>query len=547
MRKILFFNSIIFYLFFLTLSGCYKGKSVDLVIHNAKIHTMNEHNTIVEAMAIKDGIIIETGPERQILNKYTSKKEIDAGGRDIYPGFTDAHGHIISLAKKKLGVDLIGTRSYDELLVRLEKYNQRKNRKFIIGRGWDQSLWNQTEMPTNEKINLLFPDKPVCLFRIDGHAILVNDAFLQKVNITPQTIVDGGINTVKNGRCTGLLIDNAMNAVLSLIPPYSKSEMKKTILSIQNDLFQYGITGVHEAGIEYDEMRLFRELVDSKKLTLNLYAMLLPTKKNIAFAKKNGIFRDHNLSIRSFKVFGDGALGSHGAFLKQEYNDQHNHFGMLTTTHQDLKRIALICELTGYQMNCHAIGDSTNHLILDLYKTIYETNRDHRWRIEHAQIIDPKDFKFFSQYGVFPSVQPTHAVSDQRWVESRLGKKRLAGAYAYNTLLRQTGMIAIGTDFPVEQINPFLTIHAAVQRKDQDNFPNSGFLINEAISFNNCIKGMTIWPAFASFQEKELGTLEKGKHATFAIFEKPVISSSEFKNNYAYMTFIKGQKVYSIE
>lgn len=547
MLKKLSFKSIIICFLLLITSSCYKGKSADIVIHNAKIHTMNDNNDIVEAMAIKDGIIIETGPERQILNKYTSEEEIDAGGKDIYPGFTDAHGHIISLAKKNLGADLIGTRSYDELLVRLEKYNQRKNRNFIIGRGWDQSLWNQKDMPTNDKINALFPKKPVCLFRVDGHAILVNDALLRKANITPQTIINGGLNIVKDGKCTGLLVDNAMNAVLSIIPSYSESEMKKTILNIQNDLFQYGITGVHEAGIEYDEMMLFKKLVDAKKFTLNLYAMLLPSEKNIAFAKTKGIFRDKNLSIRSFKVFGDGALGSHGAFLKQEYNDQHNHFGMLTTPLKDLKRIASICELTGYQMNCHAIGDSTNYIILDLYKTIFETNKDHRWRIEHAQVIDPKDFRLFSQYGVFPSVQPTHAVSDQRWAESRLGKKRLVGAYAYNTLLQQTGMIAIGTDFPVEQINPFLTIHAAVQRKDQDNFPNNGFLMNEAISFNNCIRGMTIWPAFASFQEKELGTLEKGKHATFAIFENPVTSSSEYKNNYAYMTFIKGKKVYSIE
>lgn len=543
----MYFKPIFYSLFLLILSSCYKGKSADIVIHNAKIHTMNDNNDVVEAMAIKDGIIVETGPERQILNKYTSEEEIDAEGKDIYPGFTDAHGHIISLAKKKLGADLIGAHSYDELLIRLEKYSQQKQRDFIIGRGWDQSLWNEKEMPTNEKLNALFPNTPVCLFRIDGHAMLVNNALLHKAKITPFTVVKGGINTVKDGKCTGLLVDNAMNAVLAITPSYHKKEMIKTILEIQHSLFQYGITGVHEAGIEYDEMILFKELVDSKKLSLNLYAMLLPSEKNIAFAKKNKIFTDKNLTIRSFKVFSDGALGSHGAFLKQEYSDQHNHFGMMTITSEELKRIALICETTGYQLNSHAIGDAANRIILDLHKNIFKTKPDHRWRIEHAQVIDPNDFKLFSQYGVFPSVQPTHAVSDQRWAESRLGKNRLVGAYAYKTLLQQTGMIAIGTDFPVEQINPFLTIHAAVQRKDQENYPSSGFLPNEAITFEECIRGMTIWPAYASFQEKDLGTLEKGKHATFAIFENSVQSTPVYKNNYAYMTFVKGKKVYTME
>ena len=198
-------------------------------------------------------------------------------------------------------------------------------------------------------------------------------------------------------------------------------------------------------------------------------------------------------------------------------------------------------------MNTHAIGDSTNRIVLDLYKMIYEVNKDHRWRIEHAQVLDPIDFKLFSEYAVFPSVQPTHAVSDMRWAETRLGKTRLKGAYAYKTLLNQTGMLAIGTDFPIESFNPFLTIHAAVHRMNEENSPSNGFLSNEAITLEECIKGMTKWAAFASFQENELGTLEKGKDATFTILDYPISSSSEFKQNYAYMTFIKGKKVYTTE
>jgi len=550
MKAPLFFVTKTFGLFALlaiALTSCFKGKSVDLIIHNAQIHSMNDKGEVFEAIAIKDGKIVELGPERQILNKYTAEEEIDAAGKDVYPGFTDAHGHMLSYAKQLLSADLVGSRSFDEVLVHLEKYQSKYNRKFILGRGWDQSLWGTTEFPTNEKLNALFPTTPVCLIRIDGHALLANDALLKLANITPNTIVEGGIIHVKDGKCTGFLVDNAMNSVYSLIPEYPKKEMIQAMLDVQNELYQYGITGVHEAGIDNKDIAFFKELIDKHDFNLNTYAMLMPSKENIAFARKNGIYTYKNLSIRSFKVMGDGALGSRGALLKKPYSDDHAHFGVLTTPISEMKRIATICELTGYQMNTHAIGDSTNNLLLNIYKGIFEVNKDHRWRIEHAQVLDPKDFALFSQYGIFASVQPTHAVSDQRWAEARLGKERMKGAYAYKSLLQQCGMLAIGTDFPIELTDPFLTIHAAVQRKNSENFPSNGFYSNEAITFEECIKGMTIWAAYASFDEARLGTLEKGKEATLSVFVNKVTAGPEYQPNFAAYTFIKGKKVYSIE
>lgn len=532
---------------FFTLSACYKGKSVDLIIHNAKVHTLVDNSEIAEAIAIKDGRIVEVGPERQILNKYSSDEEIDAQGKDVYPGFTDAHGHILSYAKQLLSADLVGSKSMDEVLVRLEKYQSKNKRKFIVGRGWDQSLWGTTEFPTNEQLNELFPTTPVCLIRIDGHALLANDACLKLAKITSETKIEGGIIHLKDGKCSGLLVDNAMNPVYALIPEFPKNEIINAISDIQDELFQYGITGVHEAGIENKDIALFKEMIDKHDFDLNLYAMLMPSKENIAFARKNGIYTYKNMLIRSFKVMGDGALGSRGALLKQPYSDQHDHHGVLTTSIEDMKRIATICEETGYQMNTHAIGDSTNKILLDLYERIFEVNKDHRWRIEHAQVIDPKDFELFSKYAVFPSVQPTHAVSDQRWAEQRLGRKRMIGAYAYKSLLSQFGMLAIGTDFPIELTDPFLTIHAAVQRTNIDNIPSGGFYSKEALTIEECIKGMTSWAAFASFQENELGTLEKNKDATLVIFENPVRSQAEFQPNFASYVFIKGKKVYSTE
>jgi predicted amidohydrolase YtcJ len=529
------------------LSSCYKGESVDLVIHNARIHTLNDANEKGEAMAIRDGRIIEVGPERQILNKYSAEQEIDAMGKEVYPGFIDAHGHLLSYAQQKLSADLVGSRSLDEVLVRLEKYQGRYNRKVIIGRGWDQSLWKTAEFPDNKRLNELFPHTPVCLIRIDGHALLANDAMLKKAGINAASKINGGIIHLKNGVCTGLLVDNAMLPIYNQLPDFSKKEMMQILLEIQDELFQYGITGVHEAGIQHNDISLFKELIDCGKWDLNLYAMLMPSEENIAFARKNGVYQHKNLTIRSFKVIGDGALGSRGALLKKPYADQHGHFGVLTTSLEKMKEVAAVCEQTGYQMNSHAIGDSTNKLLLDLYRSIFDVRKDHRWRIEHAQVVDPLDVHKFGEYAIFPSVQPTHAVSDQRWAEQRLGKDRMKGAYAYRSLLGQFGMLALGTDFPIEAVDPFMTIHAAVNRMSAEGIPSEGFYSSESLSLVECLKGMTIWAAYAAFQEKELGTLEKGKHATFVIVEQPIGSDKSYRPNFAWKTYIRGKEVYSAE
>ncbi len=553
----------------LALSSCMKGQSVDLIIHNGRIHTMDENNTIHEAIAIRDGKIVEVGPERQILNKYSADEYIDIQSKDVYPGWVDAHGHIMNYSRSKLSVDLIGCKSYDEMLLRIERYQSKHKRPFIIGRGWDQSLWGD-EMPTNERLNELFPDIPVCLFRIDGHAMLANDYLIQKSNVIEKyhsdpELFNGGHYEIlkKDGfpevkeialhnntmelKPSGVFVDNAMNPILDILPDFPKKELVASMMEVQDELLMYGITGVHEAGLTNKEFKLMDRLVKQKKLKINVYGMLLPDAKNIAFARKEGIYKNNNLYVRSFKVYGDGALGSRGAFLKHPYHDREDHIGYLTTSRSNLSKILKICQETGYQMNTHAIGDSTNRIILDLYKEMYEFNPDHRCRIEHAQIVDPKDFNFFSEAGVFPSVQPTHATSDHRWAESRVGPNRMDGAYAFKSILNAYGMLAIGTDFPVEYVDPFRTIHSAVNRKTADNTPSEGFQTSESITLNECLLGITKWAAFASFQEKELGSIEKGKDATISIFEKPVAVTKEYQSNFAYMVFIKGKKVYSVE
>lgn len=528
------------------LSSCMKGKKVDLVIHNARIHCLDDGNNLVQAMAIKNGEIVEVGPDRQIMNKYQADEFIDGAGKDIIPGITDAHGHMFYYAKQKLRLDLNSCKSYEELLVRTEKYQENGNKMFVVGAGWDQSLWGENDLPNNKKLNALFPSIPVCLYRVDGHAALVNDCLLKKVINLP-TNVDGGEIVFENGVPSGMLIDNAMNLVEQYLPKNHPAEIKNAILEIQEELLAYGVTGVHEAGISYSEIKILQDLVDNKSLKLNVYAMLLDSKRNREFALKHGIYSYKNLTIRSFKMFVDGALGSRGALLKNDYEDQLNHRGVQISSLKEMQDLSDLSIKLNYQLNAHCIGDSANALVLNLYHQVFDAKKDHRWRIEHAQVIDPQDFKLFSQFAVFPSVQPIHAIDDSKWAEKRLGKKRLNGAYAYRSLLEQFGMLALGTDFPIASLNPFLTLFAANQRKGKDNLPKNGFEVNQSLTFQQSLKGITIWPCFAAFDEYKRGSIEIGKEATFVVLKKPLIEQNEFSDNFALFTFMKGKKVYSGE
>lgn len=532
--KILFvipFTSLIFF-------SCMKGKHVDLVIHNAQIHTMDEKLSIHEAIAIHNGKIVEVGPERQILNKYRSDKTIDALGKDVYPGFTDAHGHIFSYAHQKMSVNLLGCKSMNEVIYRCEKYLSLTGRKFIVGRGWDQTIFSEKELPNNQTLSKKFKNIPVCLYRIDDHVALINDFLITKAGISKETKVEGGEIQKLNGKLNGILLGNALNLVKNFLPKFSTTEWNEKIVEIQQELFQYGVTGVHEAGIEFEQIALLKKLIEQGELRLNIYAMLLPTDQNKNFALKNGPYRYRNLNIRSFKVNADGAL------MKNKNNQDGQSNGFLLTPINEINQLADFCLNNGYQLNTNAIGDSAISIILDVCKKAYAMNKDHRFRIEQVQIVDPIDFHKFSEYAVFPSVQPAHAVSDCRMVENRIGDKRTAGAHPYKSLLNQFGMLAIGTDFPVESINPFLTIHAAVQRKNKKNVPQKNFNLNEGLSLDEVLKGMTIWAAFAEFNESKRGSLEKGKEATLVIFDKPVISSQLFVENFAWKTYINGKLVY---
>lgn len=528
------------------LSSCFKGKHVDTIIHNASIHVMDDKMTVHEAIAIKDGEIVQVGPEREILNGYSADKIINAEQKDIFPGFHDAHGHILSLAKQMQNADLTGVRSYTAMITLLEKFQQKHNKEVIIGRGWDQSLWGDKNLPSNEQLNKTFPNTPVALTRIDGHAMLINQAMIDFVGYTDTTFVEGGVIVQQDGKLTGIILDNALDLVNEIVPKPSDQDLKTAILKIQNDLFALGITHVHEAGLKHSDFELFDALAKSNELKLNTYAMLFPTEKNVAFAEKEGHYRNNTLSVRSFKLLVDGSLGSHGACMLTPYSDSATH-GILLESIPEIRNILNTAKSLNYQVNSHCIGDSANRIMLHAIDTLFEGTPDHRWRIEHAQVVHEDDFKYFGTTGAIPSVQPTHATTDYRWAEDHIGAKRLKGAYAYRSLQKENGMILFGTDFPVESFDPYATIHAAVNRKDTDNEPIDGFLIHEAVDLTTTLKAMTLWPAFGCFEESNVGTLEKGKKATLTILDHKLEASSEFLPNYAYLTMIDGEIVFSME
>lgn len=446
-----------------------------------------------------------------------------------------------------MSIDLSGCNSYEQLITKLEIAQQQHPQKVIVGRGWDETLWREKELPTNEKLNKVFPNTPVCLFRIDEHTVLVNEAMLNLHSIEISSTINENEFGIKNGKLTGILKDGAIDQIRASLPNYSNKELKDKIIEIQNEYLMYGVTNVHDAGLEYEDIQFYKNLIDNGRFKMNLYGMLLPTKKNIEFAKKNKIYEYKNLTIRSFKIFADGSLGGRGALLKKKYTDDASTHGNLTVTKEKLDSMVQLCLDLGYQLNTHAIGDSSVSFVLNAYKNVRDYNPDHRWRIEHAQVVSERELPLFAQYGIIPSIQPSHALADYLFAEKRLGVERMKGAYAYRSLLDATGIIAIGTDYPIVEMSPFQTIYAACVRKNTHDFPADGFAPNESISMEECLRGMTLWGALASFQEDHYGTLTEGMDATFAIFDRKVTLPPTFQQNFALHTFINGVEVYSAE
>lgn len=530
-------------------SSCYQGKNADLIIHNAKIYSCDKNFTIYEAMAIKDGKILELGPEREILNRYDCDQVIDAGMKPVYPGFHDAHCHFWAYAQTLIEVDLTGLQSYNEVIKKLVEYDQKNNPDWITGRGWDQTLWQGQQFPTKDTLDILFPDKPVLIRRIDGHAALANSKALEIAGITEDTVIAGGEIQKINGKTTGILLDNAFDAVARFVPESSPETKLKYLQEAEYNLFEQGLTSLNDAGVNSPDRELFVNWYEQGLLTIRNYCMLMPDSGNIRFASENKVLETGHLLIRSFKLVADGAMGSHGACLLQPYSDSAGIYGMLLSTPENFREIAELAAEIGYQINTHAIGDSANRVMLNIYADIIGDIPDHRWKIEHAQLLSPDDFHFFRDLHIIPSVQPTHCTSDMRWAEKHVGADRILFAYAWQKLLEQSGILALGTDFPIENISPLETFYAAITRQDKQGNPTGGFYPDQALTREQALLGMTRWAAYSNFEDNKKGSLEAGKYADFIILTKDImtIPPAEILNTFVEKTFLGGVEVFSAE
>ncbi|MGJ8761700.1 MAG: amidohydrolase [Polaribacter sp.] len=538
MKQLLFFFTISIALF-----SCNNKQQADLIVINSNAYTVNNNFDKAEAFAIKGGKFIAVGTSKEIQEKYQSKNIVDAKNQTIVPGLIDAHCHFFRMGLQQQKVSLEGTKSYDEVLEKIVDFQKEKNVTFITGRGWDQNDWEVKEFPTKEKLDQLFPTTPVAVGRVDGHALLVNQAALNLSEITKDTKVSGGEIILKDGELTGVLIDAAMDFIK--FPETTNQEAIQGLLDAQKISFSYGLTTVDDAGINKKTIELIDSLQQVGNLKMRIYAMVSgDNQQEINYYINNGIVKTDRLNVRSFKVYGDGALGSRGAAMRIPYSDRENHFGALIYSPERYQEIARQIAASNFQMNTHAIGDSANTWLLKTYKEVLKDEKDRRWRIEHAQIIAPDDFKNFDN--ILPSVQPTHATSDMYWAKDRIGKERIKGAYAFKDLLNIYGKIALGTDFPVEQVNPFLTFYAATIRKDLNNYPENGFQMENALTREETLKGMTIWAAYSNFEEDEKGSIEVGKFADFVILNQDImkVKGNNIPNTKAVSTFLNGEKVY---
>ena len=543
-------NQRIFTLLFCTFSllsfwSC-KNQKADLLLINGVVHTVNDQMVIKQAIAIEDGKIVEVGLSVDLLYDYDAEKIIDLEGRPVFPGFIDAHCHFYNYALVLQQVNLEGTQSWREVVQRVALWGNDHEEGWIIGRGWDQNDWTKTEFPTNKSLDSLYPDRPVYLTRIDGHAAIANSAALEAAGITGKTRVKGGKIPTRGGRPTGLLIDNAMDQVRAVIPEPSPEKMREYLMEAQENCLAVGLTTLDEAGLDKSQIDLLDALQKSGDLKLRIYAMAAPTEENLDHYLSTGPYKTERMHVTSFKIYADGALGSRGACLLQPYKDDLSTYGMMLEELDYYREMATRLYDAGFQMNTHCIGDSANRFILKVYAEALPPDNDRRWRIEHAQILHPDDFQRFATHRIIPSVQPTHATSDMQWAKNRIGKNRLPGAYAYKTLLDQNHMIPFGSDFPVENINPLYGFYAAVARTDTAGRPYGGFQMQDAVGRDTALRAMTIWAARSNFEEGEKGSIEVGKVADLVVLEEDLLfmDLEKVPFNQVYFTMINGEVVY---
>lgn len=493
----------------------------DLIIHNAVVYTVNKDFEKATAVAVKNGKFIAVGGE-DLIELYSAKSIVDLNGFPIYPGFIDAHCHFYNFGLLQQQLDLSGTKSFEEVIQRITGYVESNPGVPVLGQGWDQNTWEIKEYPTKEILDQRFPNELIAVKRVDGHALLVNQKVLDLAGINSSTEVDGGVVVRVDGALTGVLIDNAMDSVYQALPKPTIKQQEEALLAAQKICFQNGLTTVDDAGLDKEQLELIESMQKRNILDIRVYGMISNTPENLEYYLDKGPIKTERLNIRSVKVYADGALGSRGAALKKDYSDHKGNRGSFVTPVEEIKALAFILAKKGFQMNTHAIGDAANHEVLNAYKKALTIDPDPRWRIEHAQVVSEIDREFFGSK-ILPSIQPTHATSDMFWADERLGEGRIKNAYAYKTLLDWSGRVALGTDFPVENVSPLKTFYASVARTTEKQLPLGGFQIEDGLTRTEALKGMTIWAAYANFEEEIKGSIEVGKMADMVILKEDIM------------------------
>ncbi len=528
----------------------------ELVVVHARVYTADAGRPLATALAVRGGRLAFVGDDPGALAlRGPATRVLDLGGRTVLPGLTDAHGHLLELGLVLHQVDVAGTRSYAEV-VRLVAAHARTGAGgtgWVQGHGWDQNAWGNTRFPTHEALDAALPDRPAWIERVDGHAGLANAAAMRLAGVTRETKdpAGGRIERDAAGNPTGVFVDNAQALVTRVIPPPSREELRAAIRDAAAALHRVGLTGVHDPGEPRPVLELMEEMAGRGELELRTYAMVADDSAALAYyfarGPRSGL-AGGRLWVRAVKLYADGALGSRGAALLEPYSDDPANTGLLVSAPAHIRDVAERALRAGFQVNTHAIGDRGNRLVLDAYAAALAAvpTADHRFRIEHAQILHHDDVPRFAALGVIPSMQASHQTSDMYWAASRLGEGRLLGAYAWRSLIDAGSIVPNGSDFPVERVNPLLSFHAAVSRQDSAGWPAGGWHAEQRMTRDEALRAMTLWPAVAAFQERELGSLTAGKYADFVVFDRDVMRAAPEEILWARVlaTYVGGRAVY---
>ena len=527
------------------LQSCTMKQNVDLIGCNGVVYTVDSAFTVAEAFAVKDGKFVAVGTTEEITGKYQSSQIIDFKGGPVYPGLIDAHCHLWELGLNLMSADLKGCRSQEEMIERVEDfYRKHPGIKAISGAGWDQNLWPDKALPDNKLLSKAFPALPVCLTRIDGHAVLANEAAVKAMNLS---VSDKGLDrtecVIKDGRFTGIFMENMCVKLKAEFSPISQDSLPASLLAAQAECFRYGLTSVCDAELEYPTLQALLSLAEEGSLILKVDAWPLPTGEN--FQKVTKPFTLKNVKVDTYKLYRDGALGSRGSLLKEDYSDMPGRKGLEFYPLDTFRKYCTWCYEHGFRVATHCIGDAAVGSALDVYGEILKGSNSLGWRIEHAQTVDDQDIDKFRKFSVIPSVQPTHCTSDMFWAKDRLGA-RIKYAYRYKDLLDQLGWLPSGTDFPIESVNPIYTFFAAVFRKNLEFKPENGFQMENALTKEEALRSMTIWAARSTDEEAVKGSIEPGKAADFVTTDLDFMKAEEKQVPATKVTgtYINGQRVF---